>query len=503
MFARVLAITTFALLGCPSRTPASELRTTDEPVTRTAADAPAAPELRVAAPQPIADAHATASTPAKSPVLDVPIARVSSQPYTPPANLPEPIGVYVATQPRPVYAERSTKSALLGRIEMQSNFNVYELVPSKGTDGCSKDWAMVGPSAWVCTRTVERSEHGKLHDLPVLHGDKLLPFVYARHRNHDDRSTPALPVYRHLAALRQGADPIEHLGAYGTYAFIRRTNSGGKRVLVDIRGRVVPADDMKLLDPSEFAGRDLEAAPVPADRLLAWVVHIDTGLHEAPDPKSERRAIDYHTELLVLDRREKGRDGETWIEIPASGEQAGGWMPEKHLRVWRPIAPPEPILAGQRFVDVDLDQQTLTLWHEDRPIFATLIASGKPGNSTPTGLYRIITKRAYGKMASLPTEPEPYWIDAVPWTMYFDGRYALHAAFWHDRFGHRTSHGCVNLSPRDAKYLFEQVTPTLPPGWLLVNEHAADPGTLVRVHKGDPNVTDRRGASVEASALEE
>lgn len=500
MLARTLAITALSLLGCRT--------TADEPLPRTNADAPApVDELQVAAPPrhgtPTTTPEPTTREPAR-PAIDVPIARVSSQPYTPPSSLGEPIAIYVATQPRPVYVSRSTKSALRGRIEMQSHFNVYALVPSKVEDGCSTDWGQVGDAAWVCMRKTEPSEHGKLHDLPVLHGSNIVPFVYARHRKYQDRSTPALPVYRHLAALREGAAPIEQLGAYGTYAFIRRTNSGGKRVLVDIRGRVVPADDMKLLDPSEFGGRDLEAAPVPADRLLAWVVHIDSGIYAEPDPASKRKPATYHRELLVLDRRERGRDGETWIEIPADADadQPGGWIPEKHLRVWRPIAPPEPILAGQRFVDVDLEQQTLTLWLEDRPVFATLIASGKPGDSTPTGLYRIITKRAYGKMASLPTEPEPYWVDAVPWTMYFDGRYALHAAFWHDRFGHRTSHGCVNLSPRDAKYLFEQVTPTLPPGWLIVNEFADDPGTLVRIHKGDPNVTDRRGKS-EAAALDE
>ena len=37
----------------------------------------------------------------------------------------------------------------------------------------------------------------------------------------------------------------------------------------------------------------------------------------------------------------------------------------------------------------------------------------------------------------------PYSIEDVPWTMYFLGGYALHAAFWHDKFGTRRSHGCA------------------------------------------------------------
>ena len=114
-----------------------------------------------------------------------------------------------------------------------------------------------------------------------------------------------------------------------------------------------------------------------------------------------------------------------------------------------------------------------------------------------------MTKRAYGKMASLPTEPEPYWVDAVPWTMYFDGRFALHGAFWHDRFGYRVSHGCINLAPRDAKLLFDRTTPALPPGWLIANEHASDPGSLVRVRKGTREVPDRRSAELVGTALDD
>ncbi|MCA9580118.1 MAG: L,D-transpeptidase, partial [Myxococcales bacterium] len=134
-----------------------------------------------------------------------------------------------------------------------------------------------------------------------------------------------------------------------------------------------------------------------------------------------------------------------------------------------------------------LDQQVLSVWREGAPVFVTLISSGKPNHATPPGLYRIETKRAYGKMSSLEDARKPYFADAVPWAMYFQGNYALHAAYWHDMFGHRHSHGCVNLSPKDAKRVFELAGPVLPDGWLLVHEHARDPGALVRVRAaGEP-----------------
>jgi hypothetical protein len=45
---------------------------------------------------------------------------------------------------------------------------------------------------------------------------------------------------------------------------------------------------------------------------------------------------------------------------------------------------------------------------------------------------------------------------------------ALHGTFWHDRFGRRASHGCVNLSMADARWLFDWAPPRLPSGWSAI-----------------------------------
>jgi hypothetical protein len=65
--------------------------------------------------------------------------------------------------------------------------------------------------------------------------------------------------------------------------------------------------------------------------------------------------------------------------------------------------------------------------------------------------------------------------------MYFNGDLALHGAYWHDRFGTRRSHGCVNLAPRDARWLFNWAPPGLPPGWSAVFPTREEPGLQVRV----------------------
>ena len=65
--------------------------------------------------------------------------------------------------------------------------------------------------------------------------------------------------------------------------------------------------------------------------------------------------------------------------------------------------------------------------------------------------------------------------------MYFQGSYALHAAFWHDRFGAVRSHGCVNLAPADAHFLFRWAGPVLPNGWHGVIATKDNPGTFLLV----------------------
>ena len=131
--------------------------------------------------------------------------------------------------------------------------------------------------------------------------------------------------------------------------------------------------------------------------------------------------------------------------------------------------------------------------------FVTLISSGSHKHPTPPGLYRITSKMGYSDMRSRPGDDEAYYVEGVPWVMYFDGRYALHGTFWHNRFGNRTSHGCVNLSAKDARRVFDAVEPKMPDGWISVYEHADVPGTLIRVRKGMEHPPDQRKPLTTAS----
>jgi lipoprotein-anchoring transpeptidase ErfK/SrfK len=124
----------------------------------------------------------------------------------------------------------------------------------------------------------------------------------------------------------------------------------------------------------------------------------------------------------------------------------------------------------------------------DAPVFATLVSTGigRPGSAlaTPEGVFRLRSKHLAATMDNLEhTEVVPYSYEDIPLVQYFTERVALHAALWHQRFGHPASHGCVNLTPADAARLFSFTSPHLPAGDTEVWTRDQD-ATVVRVRRG-------------------
>jgi hypothetical protein len=90
-------------------------------------------------------------------------------------------------------------------------------------------------------------------------------------------------------------------------------------------------------------------------------------------------------------------------------------------------------------------------------------------------------------MNSTASSKEVYSVANVPWAMYFHEAYALHGAYWHNGFGRARSHGCVNLAPKDARWLYEFIGPEMPPGWSALEADASAPGSAVRIRsRRDP-----------------
>jgi len=129
------------------------------------------------------------------------------------------------------------------------------------------------------------------------------------------------------------------------------------------------------------------------------------------------------------------------------------WVEGRKVALVHPNpVPPEGVTTG-RWIDVDLAEQTLAVYDNYQLVFATVIASGLEPFWTKPGLFQIYLKKEVETMStSDPTDF--YYLDNVPWTMYFDKARALHGAYWRTRFGYPQSHGCINLSVGDSHWLY-------------------------------------------------
>jgi hypothetical protein len=167
----------------------------------------------------------------------------------------------------------------------------------------------------------------------------------------------------------------------------------------------------------------------------------------------------------------------------------GWWMRTQESTKTVAAPPPKDLKPGEKWIDVNLKTQTLVAFEGDKPVYATLVSTGKMDDDvkekdhrTHSGDFRIREKHIAATMDGDVASDGPYSIEDVPWIMYFNGSVALHGAFWHQNFGHVQSHGCVNLAPLDAKALFGWTDPQLPTGWHGVFATPDRPGTRVVVH---------------------
>lgn len=109
--------------------------------------------------------------------------------------------------------------------------------------------------------------------------------------------------------------------------------------------------------------------------------------------------------------------------------------------------------SGKRWIEVNLSTQRLIAWKGGKSVAISSISSGKSSTPTYPGVFKIERKLIQDRMRGA-----DYDIANVPYAMYYNRGYAIHAAPWHNLFGTPVSHGCINLSVEQAKWLFQWTT---------------------------------------------
>jgi hypothetical protein len=182
---------------------------------------------------------------------------------------------------------------------------------------------------------------------------------------------------------------------------------------------------------------------------------------------------------LVVDRK----DGSRWYQAYDQLYQADYFLRAEAVHILSteelaPISPEVPV--DEKRIVILLDRQELLAYEADRLVYAARAATGQHGFETPAGLFHTFHKRPTAHMVGGADEFSMFDLPAIPWDSYLtDSGVAIHGTYWHNDFGHPHSHGCINLSPADAKWVYRWTEPQVPPGERLVYEPGI--GTLVQI----------------------
>ena len=358
--------------------------------------------------------------------------------------------------------------------------------------GCEKPWVEIQPHGWVCGDYVKPSKQPPYgQEVPHLERGEIVPGTYGK-VTASSAVTYTFDKPKKKKGKKADDDPpklVEDQPILGSLN-VREWDE------VTIAGKVYWKISQK--DP-EFVLKSSVSKHVPSvwggTRLgddTGWAVPFafvwpHGGMLQAWTTAKPNaivmRQVNARTPLPIL---EDATDKAGKITAYRIGD--GEWIGAADVHVFRPVPPPPLLQPNERWIDVDLDAQILVAFEGDTPVYSTLVSSGAKETPTETGLYRIWLKESEADMKGLNGE-DPYSVATVPWTEFFSPEkgLALHTAYWHDQFGHQRSHGCVNLAPRDARWLYFWSDPQVPPGWTSSVGVVEMPGSVVRIRSAaDP-----------------
>jgi hypothetical protein len=180
---------------------------------------------------------------------------------------------------------------------------------------------------------------------------------------------------------------------------------------------------------------------------------------------------------LVVDKR----DGSQWYKAYDNLWDSFYYIPPQWVHVFSPeeIAPLSPTVPeDEKHIEIHLDSQLLLAYEWNVLVYAARVATGQKNYESPIGRFRTFHKRPTYHMTGGADDFSVFDLPGVPWDSYItDSGVAIHGTYWHNDFGHPHSHGCINMAPQDAKWIYRWTLPSVPPGERLMLE----PGVGTRV----------------------
>ena len=369
-----------------------------------------------------------------------------------------------------VYDQTANSPKVAGVVRRGTALELRKKVAGPGCkDGT---WYEAVPFGYVCSSLgfhVSDEPAAKTYGVPPADVNNHLPYQYAR------VTTKRAPRYYRIPTVeeeKQARRAMEKKGSTpevvsslmeGDYflalADKETRQSDGAVFYRTVRGRYVRVSDVELRNPEPVRGEELGRGGWKLPLAFVWGEDREL-LSLQGDAVEVTGKAEKHSRFVVQEELRKG--GVAYVV------GAAGAVRRSEIRLARQNKAPSGVPAEAKWVHVDLAEQTLVAYEGARPVYATVISSGKEGYEPPTGLFEVQQKYISTTMNATDPIDGFYEVEEVPWTLYYHGGYALHGAYWHTDFGKVRSHGCTNIAPVDARWLYYWSDPEVPPAWHAV-----------------------------------
>jgi hypothetical protein len=385
--------------------------------------------------------------------------------------------------------------------------------PALHNDGCAGGWYRINPRGFVCLglgASLDLESAVAREALRRPERGRAFPYTYALSGKRPPHRYFRLPSPREMArvegagALAEGRAWLSHLNQSGALPLPIEPTSPlflsealvkpygaeqGYRTTVHA-GRASKESAFAILGAFEHEGRafglttDFDLIALDRTRLVT-----PSAFHGVELKGRDGLRVGFHLkgalstwELLPTGRfraRAELREKQTF-ELTSAPEKdgmletsEGFWVPKVALRLLQPRSSfPSFAVGNRKWIDVSIRDQALVAYEGTRPIFATLVSTGRGelgdpdrDQATVRGTFMIFDKSVSSTMDGEEDRADSFDLRDVPFVQYFHKGFALHGAYWHDDFGRARSHGCVNLAARDAAFLFEWTDPQVPATW--------------------------------------
>ena len=324
----------------------------------------------------------------------------------------------------------------------------------------------VGPAS----RLAEYARQGvfPLDPLPAINVDSSLSYVPYSYLSVTRKG---INVYPTAQSAFNASNPSRSLGRGFLYvSWIDRFEEDGQIVYQIGPGEYIRGDNVSRISTPNFLGLTFTQTP---KHRFGWIMRGGNSYIAPGFNQLQTSSTYYRFEIVrVYDAVTVGEH--EWYMI-APGE----WIEQRNIAMVTPDATKPEGVEDDRWISINLFEQTVTAYEDGKLVFATATSTGLNGYWTQPGVFQVYVKLDQTNMSGAfeADRSDYYYLEDVPWVLYYDQARALHGSYWHNNYGYQQSHGCVNLAPADAQWIFNWAEKgTYVHVWDPSNKTPTDPG---------------------------